>query len=157
MHGNHDFSPGICSSGRWISESICLLHRGGNASLTDCSACRHRPHREAFIHSVLDEVQSQKEAPFPVRSRAAHTCKQTHTKTLSIDEPLHALPCCKANNCDYCMCPALDVSKHITSGVTFPGHDTIKWLKMYRGKKKWLAWMDGMVVSHAFTRKWGQC
>lgn len=51
---------------------------------------------------------------------------ETNTKALFIGELLHALPCCKANNCEHCMCPALDVNKRITSRVTFPGHDTIK-------------------------------
>lgn len=76
--------------------------------------------------------------PVPcVESSCAHMhALAKQTETLSIDELLHALPWCKANNCDYCMCPALDVSKHITSRVTFPGHDTIKWLKIYRQKKK---------------------
>lgn len=56
---------------------------------------------------------------------------ETNTKTLFIGELLHAPPCCKANNCDHCLCPALDVNKRITGRVTFPGHDTMKGLKIY--------------------------
>lgn len=136
--GNHDFPWEYAAvAGESARAFVYFTGAGTRAWRTAQHADAGRTGKHLFIPSWMRS--SPRRRPRSLRGVELRTharLSETNTKTLSIDELLHALPWCKANNCDYCMCPALDVSKHITSRVTFPGHDTIKWLKIYREKKK---------------------